>query len=74
MDKENVLKGLAKCAEFLCDECPYQIYDHNPSPTNNFYYKTALQNFQDFCVAYVAYLVGDEEYGSKNPCEEETVV
>ena len=54
-------------------EDAYQVYDHNPSPTNNFYYKTALQNFQDFCVAYVAYLVGDEEYGSKNPCEEESI-
>lgn len=48
----------------------YQIYDHNPTSTNNFNYKVALQNFQDFCVAYVAYLVGDEEYGAKNPCED----
>lgn len=58
----------------IAAEEAYQIYDHNPSPTNNFYYKTALQNFQDFCVAYVAYLVGDEEYGGKNPCEEEATV
>ncbi len=53
----------------IAAEEAYQIFDHNPSPTANFYYKEALQNFQDFCVAYVAYLVGDEEYGSKNPCE-----
>ena len=51
----------------------YQVYDHNPTPTNNFYYKTALQNFQDFCVAYVAYLVGDAEYSEKNPSEEATL-
>ena len=37
------------------------------------FYQTALQNFQDFCVAYVAYLVGDEEYGGKNPCDEEVL-
>lgn len=57
----------------IAAEEAYQIFDHNPSTANNFYYKTALQNFQDFCVAYVAYLVGDEEYGSKNPCETETL-
>jgi hypothetical protein len=54
----------------IATEDAYQIFDHNPSAANNLYYKEALQNFQDFCVAYVAYLVGDEEYGQKNPCEE----
>lgn len=53
----------------IAAEDAYQVFDHNPTPTNNFYYKTALQNFQDFCVAYVAYMVGDEEYGAENPCE-----
>ena len=28
MTKEETLKGLKCCAEFLCDECPYKIYEH----------------------------------------------
>lgn len=28
MTKEETLKGLECCAEFLCDECPYKIYSH----------------------------------------------
>lgn len=28
MTKEEALKGLECCAEFLCDECPYKIYSH----------------------------------------------
>ena len=28
MTREETLKGLACCAEFLCDECPYKIYEH----------------------------------------------
>lgn len=27
--KAKVLKGLECCAEFLCDECPYQKYEHD---------------------------------------------
>lgn len=57
----------------IAAEEAYQVFDHNPNTNTSFYYKTALQNFQDFCVAYVAYLVGDEEYGSKNPCDKETM-
>lgn len=49
----------------------YQVFNHIPTEATSIAYGIALQNFQDFCVAYVAYMVGDEEYGSKNPCEEE---
>ena len=28
MTREETLKGLKACAEFLCDECPYKIYSH----------------------------------------------
>lgn len=28
MTKNEVLKGLECCKEYLCDECPYQKYDH----------------------------------------------
>ena len=49
----------------------YQVFHHIPTEANSTAYGDALQNFYDFCVAYVAYMVGDEEYGSKNPCEEE---
>ena len=28
MTREDTLKGLACCAEFLCGECPYKIYEH----------------------------------------------
>ena len=28
MTREEALKGLECCAEFLCDECPYKIYSH----------------------------------------------
>ena len=28
MTREEVLKGLECCAEFLCGECPYKIYSH----------------------------------------------
>lgn len=27
MSKEDILKGIECCAEFLCGECPYQKYD-----------------------------------------------
>lgn len=27
MEKDDVLKGLECCKEFLCDECPYQKYE-----------------------------------------------
>lgn len=47
----------------------YQVFNHIPTEANSIAYGIALQNFQDFCVACVAYIVGDEEYGSKNPCE-----
>lgn len=29
MTKEEILKGIECCAEFLCGECPYQKYEHN---------------------------------------------
>ena len=29
MTKEETLKGLKCCADFLCDDCPYQIYSHD---------------------------------------------
>ena len=28
MDKDKVMKALAACNEFCCDECPYQYLDH----------------------------------------------
>ena len=28
MTKEETLKGLECCADFLCDECPYKVYSH----------------------------------------------
>lgn len=28
MTREETLKGLECCAEFLCSECPYKIYEH----------------------------------------------
>lgn len=27
MEKLDIYKGLKCCSEFLCGECPYQIYD-----------------------------------------------
>ena len=27
LNKEDTLKGLECCSEFLCGECPYQIYE-----------------------------------------------
>lgn len=27
MEKFEIYKGLKCCSEFLCGECPYQIYD-----------------------------------------------
>lgn len=29
MTREEILKGIECCAEFLCGECPYQKYEHN---------------------------------------------
>ena len=28
MTREEILKGLECCSEFLCGECPYKIYQH----------------------------------------------
>ena len=28
MNKEDIFKGLSKCKDFLCNECPYQIFEH----------------------------------------------
>ena len=28
MDKDKVMRALAACSEFCCDECPYQFLDH----------------------------------------------
>lgn len=27
-DKWTILDGLSHCADFMCDGCPYQKYDH----------------------------------------------
>ena len=27
-DKYQIFQGLSCCTEFLCDECPYQIFEH----------------------------------------------
>ena len=27
MTREETLKGLSCCSEFLCSECPYKMYD-----------------------------------------------
>lgn len=29
MTREETLKGLDCCSEFLCGECPYKIYMHH---------------------------------------------
>ena len=29
MEKLDIYKGLKCCSEFLCGECPYQIYDND---------------------------------------------
>ena len=32
MTKEEILKGIEACSEFICDECPYQIFDSKDYP------------------------------------------
>lgn len=29
MEKFEIYKGLKCCSEYLCNECPYQIYESN---------------------------------------------
>lgn len=32
MTKEDILKGIEACSEFICDECPYQKFDSKDYP------------------------------------------
>lgn len=38
----------------------YRVFNSNPTKANSAAYGVALNKFQDFCVAYVARLLGDE--------------
>lgn len=38
MTKEEILKGIKACSEFICDECPYQIYDSKDYPLRCMYF------------------------------------